>query len=57
MMERKLWLNIDYNICLNCFNCKTKLDEIYCIKGHFKEKKTKQITYIPQDFDCSEYDG
>lgn len=44
-------------LCIECFNCKTKGDEIYCKFGVFKEKKTSRpIIYVSQDFDCPEWD-
>ncbi len=47
----------NFQLCVRCFNCKSKSDEIYCKFGCFKEKKsTRPIIHVPQDFDCPEYD-
>ena len=60
-MENEYWLNTEntsdnQKLCVDCFNCRTKNDDIYCRFGIWKEKKPKIITYIPQDFDCPEYE-
>ena len=56
MDKTELGMENEYQLCVNCFNCKTKGTDIYCKFGVFREKKTKFIIYSPQDFDCPEYD-
>ncbi len=47
----------NFQLCIRCFNCKLKDNEIYCKFECFREKKTSRpITYVPQDFDCPEYE-
>ena len=50
--------NVLLKLCVNCFNCKTKLGMVYCKKGCFKEKMqvNKSILYTPSDFDCEFYE-
>ena len=60
-MEHGYWLNIEntgdnQKLCVECFNCKTKDEWIFCKIGVWKEKKPKVITYVPTDFDCPEYE-
>lgn len=59
-MEEKYWQNIENiqnkQLCVKCFYCRTKQNNIYCKFGLWEEKKPKMITCIPQDFDCPEYE-
>ncbi len=50
-MEKEEW-----PLCVNCFNCKTKLNKVYCKLGFFKQNKTKSLLFTPTDFDCESYD-
>jgi hypothetical protein len=61
MMESELWINIEdtgnnQKLCVECFNCKIKGDTIFCKIGVWSEKRPKIITYVPQEFDCPEYE-
>ena len=51
-------INIPLKLCVNCFNCKTKNRRVYCTKGCFDEKvtKNKSILHTPTDFDCEVYE-
>lgn len=60
-MENEYWINIEntndnQKLCVDCFHCRTKGDSIFCRFGLWKEKRPKIITYIPQDFECPEYE-
>jgi hypothetical protein len=48
---------INIHLCLNCVNCKERKNKVYCSKDYFKDiDKSKVTTYIPQDFDCYEFE-
>jgi hypothetical protein len=49
------------NLCINCINCKTKEENIYCIFNKFN-KIDDNLSYediiilISTDFDCEDYE-
>ena len=60
-MENEYWINTinvndEQRLCIECYHCKIKRDDIYCKFGAWKEKLPKIITYVPQDFDCPEFE-
>jgi len=53
-MQKK---NLDLRLCTSCFNCKKKMDDIYCKLGIWKEKDNgKTILHTPFDFNCDQWD-
>jgi hypothetical protein len=56
MPESILDVTLERQLCKNCFNCKIKGNKVYCKFGLFEEKKDTVLLYIPQDFDCPEYE-
>lgn len=54
------------NKCLDCFNCKSKGDKIYCVLGYFGINKKGELNHtasdddiflIPEDYDCSDFES
>lgn len=46
-------------LCIDCFNCKTKENMVYCKLGFWREKKRKilkSILHTPYDFNCEYWD-
>lgn len=43
-------------LCVNCFNCKTKKESVYCKFGYFQVKKGAPIIYTPYEFECFSYE-
>lgn len=47
---------VKIRLCINCFNCKKKRDDVYCKLGAWKEKYTETILHTPYDFNCNKWD-
>ena len=44
-------------LCIDCYNCKIKDNEVYCKMGYFSKVKEGEILLLsPFDFDCYEWD-
>jgi len=51
-------MNKNYPMCINCYNCKIKNEEVYCKEGYFKKINIKKILlYTPFDFDCYKWES
>lgn len=60
-MERNGWQeDLEENktyLCINCFNCKTKNNKIYCKYNNFKDLQYKDVCLLsPLDYDCWQFE-
>jgi len=57
MQKQKKSDIVKIRLCTSCFNCKKKLNKIYCKFGVWSEiDNGKTILHTPFDFNCNEWD-
>jgi hypothetical protein len=56
-MKKQGKQDIHIRLCLDCFNCKKKNNQIYCKLGVWKEVDNgKSILHTPFDFGCNKWE-
>lgn len=57
MMKQKKSDTFEIMLCIDCFKCKKKKNEIYCKLGIWKEiDKGQSILHTPYDFSCNKWE-